>query len=220
MADRGIIMGPWSVLGIRANLKTQTRRDLRIRGHKTFSEFGPSDTRGYDWHFRDAQMRWHDLRHADLLARLPHQVGDRLWVKEGWSPDPRGVMSHGALYQLSHTAAEQKGPDSLHAWRSARHMPRWASRTTLTVTEVRVERLQDLSEADAEAEGLWRGRARRHCWWHSASACRLLEPYRSHLAAYADIWASLHGRRSWEANPYVVAITFTAERKNIDDARQ
>jgi hypothetical protein len=219
MADRGIIMGPWSVLTIREGRRVQTRRLLRIRGHKVIREFGPSDTRGYDWHFRDAQMLWHDLRHADLLARLYYRPGDRLWVKEDWSPDPRGVMGHGALYRLGHTAAEEKGPHSLHAWRSARHMPRWASRATLTVTEVRIQRLQELSETDAEAEGLWRGRARRHYWWLSPAECRILEPYPSHVAAYGHLWTSLHSRRSWDANPWVVAITFTPEQRNIDDAR-
>ncbi len=69
--------------------KTQTRRGLVLRGYSKFTSFGRSDTRGYDWHLRDWEMRWHDLEHARLLSLLPYKVGDRLYVREAWRVSDR-----------------------------------------------------------------------------------------------------------------------------------
>ena len=92
-------------------------------------------------------------------------------------------------------------------WRSPIHMPRWASRLTLLVTDVRVQRLQEISEADAKAEGVG-----GVCWedWRDyggPSSYRL--PFRS-------LWNSIHGHDAWDDNPWVAALTFTVHRCNID----
>jgi hypothetical protein len=105
-------------------------------------------------------------------------------------------------------------------------MPRWASRLTLTVTDVRVERLQDCSHADAMAEGI-------NCYTFYPSDDHPLCDGYTHIypddkesvlhpsakEAYAALWDSINGNRkgaSWEANPWVVAISFTAQQRNID----
>jgi hypothetical protein len=80
------------------------------------------------------------------------------------------------------------------------HMPRWASRMTLTVTEVRVQRLFEISDEDAIAEG-----------WPGPTA-EIHFP----RAWFQELWWSIHGFRSWEANPWVAAISFVVERRNID----
>ena len=88
-------------------------------------------------------------------------------------------------------------------------MPRWASRLTLTVTDVRVQRLQDISEADAVAEGC-----------DAVLALTIKRPNGAHPGnpreCYCDLWNSLHGHGAWDANPWVVAVTFTVQRGNID----
>lgn len=89
--------------------------------------------------------------------------------------------------------------------RQGMHMPRWASRLTLTVTEVRVERLQDCSEADAVAEGIEPGH-RLPCGGMSHAATDL----------FCDLWDSIHGPGAWALNPWVAAYTFRPILGNID----
>jgi hypothetical protein len=157
--------------------KTQTRRTITSvlgRGFGKVTEFHPTKTPGYDWIMRNPSHLWNDLRHDDLLARCPFGgVGDRLWVRETWAPctvdgpvddveDADAVMFDADKAALLFTGKEGETSffrrlDSYawtpHRWRPSIHMPRWASRLTLEVTEVRVQRLQDISEADAVAEG-------------------------------------------------------------------
>ena len=93
-----------------------------------------------------------------------------------------------------------------HKWRPSIHMPRWASRITLEMTGVRVERLQAISEADAHAEDahFHDGRGIGHsCWRHDDGAV-----HADARSAFARLWESLHGARSWDANPWVWAIEF------------
>lgn len=136
--------------------------------------------------------------------RCPYVVGDRLWVREAF-----------AVYQaepiITEGAAVASGGDSEvvyratygegGTWKPSIHMPRWASRITLEVTDVRVERLQDISEDDAEAEGFSR---------------REPEAYEDALnddnwatGQFKRVWDSFAKRGySWETNPWVWVIEF------------
>ncbi|HET6788245.1 MAG TPA: hypothetical protein VFH49_09800, partial [Aquabacterium sp.] len=90
MAERPILMSAPMVRATLDDLKTHTRRDItRLTGFGQVTDFGPSDTPGYAWTFRDRQGRLHDISHERLLECCPHgQPGDRLWVRETWMPDP------------------------------------------------------------------------------------------------------------------------------------
>jgi hypothetical protein len=183
---------------------------------------------------------WHQTTGTCLDA--PWQAGHRLWVRETWadvntSCGPGiGYRADGDFYQPEYDGEDfGAGPSynydkypghytmwfsdllagsSGHAWRSPIHMPRWASRLTLIVTDVRVQRLQDISEADCDAEGVSQsplayGTAqvkiddKTHYGW---SAYEL----------YRDLWNSLHGPDAWAANPWVAAVSFRVIRANID----
>jgi hypothetical protein len=85
--------------------------------------------------------------------------------------------------------AQDNGTDL--PWRASIYMPRWASRILLEVVSVRVERLQDISEKDAEAEGTPKP-----------------EHFRHYRTAYADLWEAISGARSWGANPWVWCVEF------------
>ncbi|EEE37589.1 p14 [Rhodobacteraceae bacterium KLH11] len=86
-------------------------------------------------------------------------------------------------------------------------MPRWASRLTLTVTDLRVERLQDISEADAEAEGV--GSVESHMPGTKSVTC---------VQSFQKLWDGLNANRGfgWQVNPWVAAYTFTVHPQNSD----
>ena len=141
--------------------------------------------------------------------------GDRLWVREvfayGWPVEgnhqlPECNQEHAITYR-----ADGNRPfGSRRRWHSPIHMPRWASRLTLTVTDVRVQRLQDISEADAQAEGLvevYEGWATDRDGRHWGPTAR---------ASYRVLWNDLHGEDAWDRNPWVAALTFETHRQNID----
>lgn len=136
--------------------------------------------------------------------------GDRLWVREvfayGWPVEgnhqlPECNQEHAITYR-----ADGNRPfGSRRRWHSPIHMPRWASRLTLIVTDVRVQRLQEISEADAVAEGIEPGR-RLSCGGMSHTAVDI----------FCDIWTSIHGPEAWALNPWCAVLSFTVHRCNID----
>jgi hypothetical protein len=139
------------------------------------------------------------------------QPGDRLWVKEAvaW------VSGWGWRYRADNDdLSEKREQGEVGRWRSPIHMPRWASRLTLTATDVRVQRLQDISEEDSKAEGamFFDGRPTwHHGWRHDYSD---VWPTARH--SFCALWNSLHGPEAWDANPWVYALTFTVHYNNID----
>ena len=159
-------------------------------------------------HPDDAWMAWPDCCGECLYA--PWEVGERLWVRETWQPfhddelwtcvryradDARikpTLWSNEEGAWCEHQADGDAGP-----WRPSIHMPRWASRLTLEITDVRVERLQEISPGDAQREGI-EGYAKLHNlggYW---------------TTAFARLWDELNAKRgySWDANPWIWAISF------------
>lgn len=213
MTVRPILFSDPMVRALLAGEKTQTRRLVTsLTRFGKITEFGPSDTAGYDWHFRDREARWHDLRHESLAAALRFGVGDLLWVREYFAIAPDGLPVFAAddfrrgqwdardLYERG-----IKGKPSIH-------MPRAISRITLDVTQVRVQRLQDISAEDAEGEGIRKhGRifGLSHADWDSGSTV-------SAAAAFANLWDHINGDGAWAANPWIVALTFDVHQQNID----
>lgn len=159
MKEHGILFTDEMVRAILDRRKTQTRRLVKLR------EFGPSTTPGYDWTFRDRRALWNDVSTAGLLARCPYGAPGDLWVRETWGQADsnhdewsfhRGKAREGlpVLYRADECWRDE--PDDAY-WRPSILMPRWACRLVLEVTDVRVERLQDITEEDARAEGMhWR----------------------------------------------------------------
>lgn len=94
-------------------------------------------------------------------------------------------------------------PDRDWNWRPSIHMPRWASRITLRVTGVKIERLQEITPTDAEAEGVFQHVAEQ-------PIDKIFRSDRSATARlyFLNLWEKLHGLGAWEANPEVVAISF------------
>lgn len=146
----------------------------------------------------------------DLIGYAP---GDRLWVREAfWTCEQCGHrnMCEGGANHSGHigrwccASCDELLP---RAKTSPIFMPRWASRLTLTVTDVRVQRLREISEADARAEGVSPITEPNDLKW---------EHYAPHGAAFVILWNSINGPGAWDANPWVAAYTFTVQRGNID----
>ncbi|VEA95071.1 Uncharacterised protein [Salmonella enterica subsp. houtenae] len=129
--------------------------------------------------------------------------GDRIWVRETFSAVPDYDEPAGCSALLY--AADGNGP--YRKWTPSIHMPRWASRITLEITDVRVERLHSISERDALREGLFQLPASgRYCLQPGTQYFGMA----SHSAkeVYSWLWASIYGEESWEANPWVWVIEF------------
>jgi hypothetical protein len=218
MADRPILFSGPMVRAILDGRKTQTRRVLRIpKGFRVgnLAEFNPeffsgkpNDASSWGDNFADdgGPMTLSDV------ARWQFDIGDRLWVRETWSHTGDSVLEIRQA-RIAPTGrviyAATPAPDAPHAkyWPSI-FMPREFSRLTLTVIDVRVERLQDISSSDAKAEGA------------DALADNPFGSERDALPSYrwgfAALWASINGASSWSANPWVTALTFAVAMTNID----
>lgn len=136
--------------------------------------------------------------------------GDRLWVRErGWLSVSGGAFLPFVGNELSIRRPPTSPNSKPYKNCVSIHMPRWASRLTLTVTATRIERLQAITEADAMAEGIHLDPLDGHFGCDGQ-----YRPRASH--EFANLWRSLHGPDSWDANPEVVVIGFTVEKRNID----
>ncbi len=244
--SRGI---PFSDAMVRALLdgrKTQTRRLLSLRGYRGFTRFGPSETPGYDWTFRRADMAWCDMSHERLLQLLPYAEGDTLYVRESyyhwghWEPVP-GVktktgrmkwrfVGHEVMRTFQEPESYRKGrhhkDPQTPAWhkRLGRFMPRAYARLQLTVTNVRIERLQDISDAEARAEGVSHN-AIPGCTkvpWGIVGISTLQSGFSTPLRAFSGLWNSLHAQpgERWEDNPWLMVVTFTVKRIDREERGQ
>ncbi|WP_245930844.1 hypothetical protein [Methylobacterium radiodurans] len=151
-------------------------------------------------------------------------AGDRLWVKETWrateewdARPPRAIQPGYTRYEADPCTAHSYGK-----LRPSIFMPRWASRLTLVVSEVRAQRLLDINEEDAEAEGIcnFAEQHDRPGSWNGLSMVERLALvrtiYGSPRQAFRHLWEMLHGVDAWNANPWVAAISFTVLQANID----
>lgn len=156
--------------------------------------------------------------------RCPYGApGDRLWVREAWqaihvSIDPETGYGddvyeaeaipkdsqHGywsVAYRATDAQADYHKDDRGFVWRPGIHMPRWASRITLEVANVRVERVHAIAPDDVTAEGITEEDARcdGEC---GATPCSMLVP------AFKGLWHEINGQESWDANPWVWVVEF------------
>ncbi|OAS93711.1 hypothetical protein [Escherichia coli] len=145
---------------------------------------------------------------AELLAKhCPYgQPGDRIWVRETYRVHGKATdvatLVYRASVRNSWTEQTHRVPVEVcnkpvsEKWTPSIHMPRWASRILLEITDVRVERLRDMSEADAKAEGA------------SPSMYKITPPEAVYRVGFGDIWRSIYGQDNWLSNPWVWVIEF------------
>ena len=217
MKERPILFSGPMVCAILEGRKTQTRRVVKFQ--RGFNEKGNVRVSGDMWQVSAGQYNvWSDP------FSCPYGVaGDRLWVRETWSPSVKAPLcqvayaADGRCYGIGGNGCGNNfhifhgwlvdsavrgdkpgdtfGRSLYEKWRPSIHMPRWASRLTLEITDVRVERLQSISEDDAKAEGV-------------DEMCVLPGDQGSFIQPYAALWESINGPGSWNANPWVWVVEF------------
>ena len=212
MKERPILFSGAMVRAVLDGTKTQTRRV--VKPQPTGFVGGPGVT------LRDgspAPLIPIDEDSGDYGREIhcPHgQPGDRLWVREAWRViDAADCFAPRELTAAHRLWFEADGPHDPPAgrYRPGMFMPRWASRINLDVTGVRVEQLQDISEADAMAEGIFpHVRGGWHWLQHNSSNLDDWNQfgYKTARIAYLALWEAINGPGSAEANPWVWAINF------------
>lgn len=213
-----------------AGTKTQTRRALRMQGW---------DSVDLHEQFRDEWSPWKDGERHHSITSPYGKPGDRLWVRETWADL---TAAHGQRWERFDelTRLYERGRHPFYwyradgdqpgvgdcvspreRWRSPIHMPRWASRITLEITDVRVQRLQDISDLDAIAEGV-REHVYPACGDHPALLGYVTDAdgeygaaHKTARGAYAHLWDSINREVAWRTNPWVWVLTF----RRIEGAR-
>ncbi|AWC73626.1 hypothetical protein CLM65_11020 [Serratia marcescens] len=205
MKERPVIFNGEMVRAILDGRKTQTRRALNWK-RQPYTEMAERDD-GSLWPWAEDGERG-----GDIWFPCPFgEVGDRLWVRETFQgplipedelseylgANPDKFQSPAYCEYAADGGAKPEYVDSdentRYGWRPSIHMPRWASRITLEITAVRVERLNDISDGDAIREG-----------------CSAADMKSGDCVAdvFARLWASIYGVDSWNANPWVWVLEF------------
>ena len=189
MKERPILFSAPMVRAILDGSKTQTRRVVKLLNGQYMPPSRAADINGWN----------------QMLRLCPYgQPGDRLWVREaflGWYKTADKSFSHVAAYR-----ADGYELEAGERWTPSIHMPRAASRITLEVTGVRVDRLQDISEEDARAEGITDGGC-LNCG-NPETDCGCLNPQPDARDSFVRLWQSINGPESWGANPWVWVVEF------------
>ncbi len=208
------------VLAILANRKSQTRRLMNPQPSPEWSPEVWTEIHGYDRlgnldPDRVLGNGYCDDDGVEGYASRYGSPGDLLWVKEPLQPSsPSGLVA----YQTTglHPLPRRDGAAVPWPWKPAKlgamYCPRWASRLVLEVTEIRVERLQDISEADAIAEGVhsdgsW---SPDDGWLDYVNLAKDGEGFPCETArdSFRTLWESINGPGSWDANPWVWVVGF------------
>lgn len=192
MKERGMIFNADMVRAILDGRKTQTRRPIKWKQTR-FTEIGEREDGSY-WPWSE------DAEHAcDFWHPCPFgAVGDRIWVREAFAS---GLSTKSTLaYRATHKREDlEDGFYDTIKWTPSIHMPRWASRILLEITGVRVERLQSITLGDICKE----------------VGCGLYDfrPATYGFQVWEELWKSIYGAESWNANPWVWVVEF----KRIED---
>jgi len=209
--ERPILFSAPMVRAILDGRKTVTRRACKpqpsANAHTTSAEGSPMGA----W--------WETGKH---LNRCPFgQIGDRLYVRETCfindfreTAVPKEERADCEIHYRADGVPDFEGEEELIRWRPSIHMPRWASRILLEITDVRVERLQDISEDQAIDEGLsWEGEINGKTFYTHAPKTYPPDSHQQFgvsgtdaISAFRNLWKSTGG--DWDANPWVWVVEF------------
>ncbi len=231
MKERPILFNAAMVRAILSGAKTQTRRVMKVQPPSAEYKLSTCiDTTGnkkekgrQHWITMQGQYSVDESSQPYFSCQFGY-VGDQLWVREtcraeelkyaGWEDGVR-YPADGTWIPIQNAAESADAWVELNSYRGQKgavvpsiHMPRWASRITLKITGVRVELLNDISEADSYAEGA--------AEWAAVNQPKApngeLDKFNTCRLAYQALWESINGEGSWAANPYVWVIEFEVRK--------
>lgn len=202
MTERGMIFNSEMVRAILDGRKTQTRRPVKFpfKDRNLGCELSGNELAG-------------ELSSGNYLNSPFGKPGDRIWVRETWAeagasaPDLKLYRANYPDHVPSHY--ENVPPVDEIRWKPSIHMPRWASRILLGITDVRVERLNAISQADAIAEGAPPSHPSIDCVSQEYGFPDFSRSW------FGQTWQHIYGEESWQANPWVWVIEF----KQIDGVK-
>jgi len=192
MKERPILFKGEMVRAILEGRKTQTRRVIKFLQGGSYPQYhireidaSPQD---------DLILHVHNGEGSGFWEKCPYgKVGDRLWVRETWANGDLDTDAPEIVYR----ADEGENRHCGGKWKPSIFMPRWASRITLEITDIRVERLQDISEQEAELEGT------------PIEFCQdEVSNFTSYKHGFLKLWDSINGEESTDANPWVWVVEF------------
>lgn len=213
MKERGLLMSAPMVRATMLDIdpKWQTRRIAKFDSDPglSMSFTGLSVHRfGKTWRLMSKSASCWEERSKSLPS--PYGLeGERLWVREAWRTlaeandlAPRELMN---VEAYTHYEADQAKPKEMGRLRPGMFMPRWASRITLEIIGIRIERLWDITEADAYAEGITQERVLDYL--DTVERMNQTERFPAR-ELYKQLWEEINGDGSWDLNPYVWVISF------------
>lgn len=201
MTARPILFSAPMVRALLDGRKTQTRRALKQQPLDILPL--QKEKRGREWVSLEQPEP-----HGRVVRCRFGMPGDVLWVRETWGEyiQDIGDARQDRWYVYRADGKERPSDNGSDVpWTPSIHMPRRVSRITLRISDVRVERLQAISEADAIAEGC------PAVSLHDLD-CASTPPSKQ----YRKLWESINGKGSWDANPFVWAISFDVLKQNVD----
>ncbi len=227
MRERPILFSGPMVRALLAGTKTQTRRVVKPQPDSTHSGFPYWNVGGYRASWCRSAADGGPLEPTNPLLCPYGQAGDRLWVRETWNWfDPGTIPTDRAGARAPFTGSQAgrdipwvaayaadghlpyTGYEGRDHWRPSIHMPRWASRITLDITAVRIERLQDISDEDACAEGIECMAGDPECGYRNYLDKTGQDWTLSPRESFQSLWESINGPASWSTNPWVWPLVF------------
>lgn len=213
--ERPILFSAPMVRAILEGRKTQTRRVIKPQpyldecGNACWknSNYGQSPSGQPHFEILASPIPWNKTKRVLCPYGKP---GDRLWVREAFAVHPSQCTT---IYRADWAGSTALPDGDIIKWKPPIHMPRWASRITLEITDIRVERLQDITEADALSEGIQKlpatGRfvvtkGDQYLGLTSGSAKNMFQL----------LWETINGPESWEQNPFVWVIEFKVDNQS------
>ena len=215
--ERPILFSAPMVRAILEDRKTVTRREIKPRMRSADCQFELHQQPDGSWRpmhtFDESCMDDQGTEHP--IACPYGKPGDRLWVREAFGLQVRhygGGTGEHIVYRATNPNAiyckSAEGREYPVKWKPSIHMPRHSSRILLEITAVRVERLQDISEGQARAEGVRLMRDGSGTWVSREGPGKLVTPWPTAKEAFGDLWNSINGPDAWGANPWVWVVEF------------